>query len=60
MVPPPISTKQTPSLISSLSNVATEEAKGSRIKFTAIAANLYAVEGQLLGNGSIATPFDAQ
>ena len=34
--------------------------KGSRIKFTAIAANLYAVEGQLLGNGSIATPFDAQ
>ena len=34
--------------------------KGSRIKFTAIAANLYAVEGQLIGNGSIATPFDAQ
>ena len=34
--------------------------KGSRIKFTAIAANLYAVEGQLLGNGVIATPFDAQ
>jgi|TARA_X000001316_G_C902499_1_gene20250 hypothetical protein len=34
--------------------------KGSRIKFTAIAANLYAVEGQLLGNGTIATPFDAQ
>ena len=34
--------------------------KGSRIKFTAIAANLYAVEGQLVGGGSIATPFDAQ
>jgi len=34
--------------------------KGSRIKFTAIAANLYAVEGQLVGSGSIATPFDAQ
>ena len=34
--------------------------KGSRIKFTAIAANLYAVEGQLLGNGTIATPFDSQ
>ena len=34
--------------------------KGSRIKYTAIAANLYAVEGQLLGNGTIATPFDAQ
>ena len=34
--------------------------KGSRIKFTAIAANLYAVEGQLLGNGTLATPFDAQ
>jgi hypothetical protein len=34
--------------------------KGSRIKFTAIAANLYAVEGQLVGSGSIATPFDTQ
>ena len=34
--------------------------KGSRIKFTAIAANLYAVEGQLVGGGSIATPFDSQ
>ena len=34
--------------------------KGSRIKFTAIAANLYAVEGQLVGSGSIATPFDSQ
>ena len=34
--------------------------KGSRIKFTAIAANLYAVEGELVGSGSIATPFDTQ
>jgi 3-keto-L-gulonate-6-phosphate decarboxylase len=34
--------------------------KGSRIKFTAIAANLYAVEGLLNGTGSIATPFDSQ
>ena len=34
--------------------------KGSRIKFTAIAANLYAVEGELVGSGSIATPFDSQ
>ena len=34
--------------------------KGSRIKFTAIAANLYAVEGQLVGGGSIAPPFDSQ
>ena len=42
------------------SNATTGGLKGSRIKFTAIAANLYAVEGQLLGNGSIATPFDAQ
>jgi len=42
------------------SNATTGGLKGSRIKFTAIAANLYAVEGQLIGNGSIATPFDAQ
>ena len=34
--------------------------KGSRIKFTAIAANLYAVEGELIGSGTIATPFDSQ
>ena len=34
--------------------------KGSRIKFTAVAANLYAVEGELVGSGSIATPFDSQ
>ena len=34
--------------------------KGSRIKFTAIAANLYAVEGQLVSAGQIATPFDTQ
>ena len=34
--------------------------KGSRIKFTAVAANLYAVEGELIGSGSIATPFDSQ
>ena len=34
--------------------------KGSRIKFTAIAANLYSVEGELVGSGSIATPFDTQ
>ena len=32
--------------------------KGSRIKFTATAANLYMVEGLLIGDGSIATPFD--
>ena len=42
------------------SNATTGGLKGSRIKFTAIAANLYAVEGQLLGNGTIATPFDSQ
>ena len=42
------------------SNATTGGLKGSRIKFTAIAANLYAVEGQLVGGGSIATPFDAQ
>ena len=42
------------------SNATTGGLKGSRIKFTAIAANLYAVEGQLVGSGSIATPFDSQ
>ena len=42
------------------SNATTGGLKGSRIKFTAIAANLYAVEGQLVGGGSIATPFDSQ
>ena len=34
--------------------------KGSRIKFTAVAANLYMVEGLLIGDGTIATPFDTQ
>ena len=34
--------------------------KGSYIKFTAVAANLYFVEGQLNSTGSIATPFDTQ
>ena len=34
--------------------------KGSRIKFTAVAANLYAVEGELVGSGTIVTPFDSQ
>jgi|TARA_R110002020_G_scaffold456255_1_gene672610 hypothetical protein len=33
---------------------------GSRIKFTAVAANLYMVEGLLIGSGTIATPFDTQ
>ena len=33
VVPPPISTKQTPSCFSSLSNTATADAKGSKIKF---------------------------
>ena len=33
---------------------------GSRIKFTAIAANKYLVEGLLIGSGTVATPFDAQ
>ena len=31
--------------------------KGSRIKFTATAANTYMVEGVLVGSGTIATPF---
>ena len=30
---------------------------GSRIKFTATAANTYMVEGVLVGSGTIATPF---
>jgi hypothetical protein len=34
--------------------------KGSYIKFTAVAANLYFVEGLLNATGSIATPFDTQ
>ena len=34
--------------------------KGSYIKFTAVAANLYFVEGLLNSTGSIATPFDTQ
>ena len=42
------------------SNATTGGLKGSRIKFTAIAANLYAVEGQLLGNGTLSAMFDAQ
>ena len=34
--------------------------KGTYVKFTAIAANLYYVEGLLNSTGSIATPFDNQ
>ncbi len=34
--------------------------KGSYVKFTAVAANLYFVEGQLNSTGSLATPFDTQ
>ena len=34
--------------------------KGSYIKFTAVAANLYLVEGLLNATGSLATPFDSQ
>jgi|TARA_S200002703_G_scaffold305_3_gene538 3-keto-L-gulonate-6-phosphate decarboxylase len=34
--------------------------KGTYVKFTAIAANLYYVEGLLNSTGSIATPFDTQ
>jgi len=33
---------------------------GSRIKFTAVAANKYLVEGLLIGDGTVATPFDTQ
>ena len=33
---------------------------GSRIKFTAIAANKYLVEGLLIGDGTVSTPFDSQ
>ena len=42
------------------SNATTGGLKGSYIKFTAIAANLYYVSGELVGSGSIATPFDSQ
>ena len=41
-------------------NATTGGLKGSRIKFTALAANLYMVEGLLIGDGTIATPFDTQ
>ena len=41
-------------------NATTGGLKGSRIKFTAVAANLYMVEGLLIGDGTIATPFDSQ
>ena len=34
--------------------------RGSYVKFTAIAANLYFVEGQLNATGTLATPFDTQ
>ena len=34
--------------------------RGSYIKFTAVAANLYLVEGLLNATGSLATPFDSQ
>ena len=34
--------------------------KGTYVKFTAVAANLYYVEGLLNSTGSIATPFDTQ
>ena len=34
--------------------------RGSYVKFTAVAANLYFVEGQLNATGSLATPFDTQ
>ena len=34
--------------------------KGTYVKFTAVAANLYYVEGQLNSTGSIATPIDSQ
>ena len=42
------------------SNATTGGLKGSYIKFTAVAANLYFVEGLLNSTGSIATPFDTQ
>ena len=41
-------------------NATTGGLKGSRIKFTALAANLYMVEGLIIGDGTIATPFDTQ
>ena len=34
--------------------------RGSYVKFTAVAANLYFVEGQLNATGTLATPFDTQ
>ena len=34
--------------------------RGSYVKVTAVAANLYFVEGQLNATGSLATPFDTQ
>jgi hypothetical protein len=34
--------------------------KGSYVKFTAVAANLYFVEGTLNATGALATPFDTQ
>tara|TARA_R100000988_G_scaffold66307_1_gene33746 strand:+ start:102 stop:647 length:546 start_codon:yes stop_codon:yes gene_type:complete len=34
--------------------------KGSYVKFTAVAANLYLVQGLLNATGSLATPFDSQ
>ena len=40
--------------------VTTGGLKGSYIKFTAVAGNLYFVEGLLNSTGSIATPFDTQ
>jgi hypothetical protein len=41
-------------------NATTGGLVGTRIKFTAIAANKYLVEGLLIGSGTVATPFDAQ
>ena len=41
-------------------NATTGGLVGSRIKFTAVAANLYLVEGVLIGSGTVATPFDTQ
>ena len=41
-------------------NATTGGLTGSRIKFTAVAANLYMVEGLLIGDGTVATPFDTQ
>jgi hypothetical protein len=41
-------------------NATTGGLTGSRIKFTAVAANKYFVEGLLIGDGTVATPFDTQ